>query len=112
MKQILDGVTVTGRIGGNTTIGVIATNLRLSKTEATKVAQMAHDGLARVINPVHTGMDGDTIFAASTGTAKSRADVSSVGAVAAEAMARAVNRAVRSATGLPGLPAFRDFAAR
>ncbi len=115
MKQILLGVTVTGRregphIGGNTTIGIIATNARLSKSEATKVAQMSHDGLARVINPVHTGMDGDTIFAASTGTATVRVDVSTIGAVAAEAMARAINRAVFTATGiLPGLPAYRDL---
>jgi L-aminopeptidase/D-esterase-like protein len=111
MRQILQGATISGHNGGNTTIGVIATNGRLSKAEATKVAQMAHDGLARVINPVHTGMDGDTIFAASTNTAKYRADVSTVGAVAAEAMARAVDRAVRSATGLPGLPAYRDLPA-
>jgi L-aminopeptidase/D-esterase-like protein len=109
MKQMLAGVTISGRIGGNTTIGVVATNARLTKPEATKIAQMAHDGLARVINPVHTGMDGDTIFAASTGTSRSRADVSTIGAVAAEAMARAVNRAVREAIGLPGLPAYRDL---
>jgi L-aminopeptidase/D-esterase-like protein len=111
MQQILAGVTVTANVGGNTTIGVVATNARLTKSEATKVAQMAHDGLARVINPVHTGMDGDTIFAASTATARSRGDVSTVGAVAAEAMARAVNRAVRAATGISGLPAYRDIPA-
>ncbi len=110
MQQILAGATSSSHIGGNTTIGVVATNARLTKTEATKVAQMAHDGLARVINPVHTGMDGDTIFAASTGTAKSHADVSTIGAVAAEAMAQAVNRAVRMATSnLPGIPAIRDL---
>ncbi len=112
LQQILSGATITAHVGGNTTIGVVATNARLTKAEATKVAQMAHDGLARVINPVHTGMDGDTLFAASTGTAKTRADVSTIGAVAAEAMARAVNRAVRTATGLPGLPAYRDLPAR
>lgn len=111
MQQVLSGATLGGHNGGNTTIGVVATNARLSKVEATKVAQMAHDGLARVINPVHTGMDGDTLFAASTNTSKYRADVSTIGAVAAEAMARAVNRAVRTATGLPGLPAYRDLPA-
>ncbi len=115
MQQILSGVTLgsrrpSPRPGGNTTIGVVATNARLSKAEATKVAQMAHDGLARTIYPVHTGMDGDTIFAASTGTATTRADVSTIGAVAAEAMALAVIQAVRKATGiLPGLPAHRDL---
>jgi L-aminopeptidase/D-esterase-like protein len=114
IRQILEGATIGGRreaprSGGNTTIGIVATNARLTKTEAAKVAQMSHDGLARVINPVHTAMDGDTIFAAATGTSRTRVDVSTIGAVAAEAMARAVNRAVRTATGLPGLPASRDL---
>lgn len=116
MSQILSGATITGRIdashiGANTTIGIIATNSALSKTEATKVAQMTHDGLARVINPVHTGMDGDTVFAVSTNTSRTRVDVSTIGAVAAEVMARAINRAVRMATGLPGLPAHQDLPA-
>jgi L-aminopeptidase/D-esterase-like protein len=115
MQQILAGATVTGRresphTGGNTTIGIVATNARLSKSEATKVAQMSHDGLARVISPVHTGLDGDTIFAVSLGHANTRVDVSTIGAVAAEAMARAVNRAIFTATGLlPNLPAHRDL---
>ena len=114
MQQILDGATVTGqradgRSGGNTTIGIVATNAALTKTEATKLAQMSHDGLARVINPVHTGMDGDTIFAAANGTISLHVDVSTLGAVAAEAVSRAVERAVRSATGFPGLPAHRDL---
>lgn len=115
MDQILSGVTLGGRrqgprAGGNTTIGVVATNARLTKTEATKVAQMAHDGLARTIRPVHTGMDGDTIFAAAVGTATTRADVSTIGAVAAQAMAMAVIRSVITATGiLPGLPSHRDL---
>jgi L-aminopeptidase/D-esterase-like protein len=89
---------------GNTVIGIVATNASLTKTQATKVAQMAHDGLARTIRPAHTMLDGDTIFALSTGTKK--ADVSSIGAFAAEAMAEAVLRAVKmakSAGGLPGL---------
>jgi L-aminopeptidase/D-esterase-like protein len=54
-------------------------------------------------------MDGDTIFASSTGTSRIRVDVSTIGAIAAEAMSRAVNRAVHAATGLPGLPAYRDL---
>jgi len=80
---------------GNTTIGVIATNAQLNKSSATKVAQMAHDGLARAIRPVHTMADGDTIFALSTG--KAAADVNVVGTAAAEAMAEAVVRAVKTA---------------
>jgi L-aminopeptidase/D-esterase-like protein len=111
LAQILAGATlVEAKQGGNSTIGIVATNAALTKNEATKVAQMAHDGLARTINPIHTAFDGDTIFAAATGTAAARADASTIGAVAAEAMAHAVNRAVLAATGLPGLPAHRDLA--
>jgi len=88
----------------NTVIGVVATNARLTKAQATKVAQMAQDGIARTIRPAHMMLDGDVIFALSTGARK--ADVSSVGAFAAEAMAEAVIRAVKMAkpgSGLPGL---------
>jgi L-aminopeptidase/D-esterase-like protein len=88
----------------NTVIGVVATNASLTKAQATKVAQMAQDGLARTIRPAHTMLDGDVIFALSTGTKK--ADVSTIGAFAAEVMAEAIIRAVKmakSAGGLPGL---------
>jgi L-aminopeptidase/D-esterase-like protein len=111
MAQMLAGATlVHANRGGNSTIGIVATNAALTKTEANKVAQMAHDGLARTINPIHTAFDGDTIFAAATGTAAARADASTIGAIAAEVMAIAVNRAVLTATGLSGLPAHRDLA--
>lgn len=96
--------------GTNTTIGVVASNLQFDKAETTKIAQMAHDGLARTINPVHTMSDGDTIFALSTGTLKLRANAGMIGAIAAEMMARAVVRAVLMAHGIPGLPAHRDLA--
>ncbi len=89
---------------GNTVIGAVATNARLTKAQATKVAQMAQDGLARTIRPAHTMLDGDVIFALSTGTKK--ADVSIIGAFAAEVMAQAIVRAVKmakSSGGLPGL---------
>ena len=76
----------------STTIGVVATNATLTPTEATKVAQMAHDGLARTIRPIHTMFDGDTIFALATGT--QQASVNSVGILAAEVMAQAVLRSV------------------
>jgi len=88
----------------NTVIGVVATNAALTKVEATKVAQMAHDGLARVIRPAHTMLDGDAIFALSAGNRKS--DVTTIGAFAAEAMAQSILRAVKMAApagGLPGL---------
>jgi L-aminopeptidase/D-esterase-like protein len=81
--------------GGNTVIGVVATNARLTKEGANKVAQMAHDGLARIIRPAHTMFDGDTVFALATG--KKRADVNLIGAFAAEVMAEAIVRGVRAA---------------
>ena len=80
----------------NTTIGVVGTNAALSPTEVTKVAQVAHDGLARAIRPVHTMFDGDTIFALSIGTQD--APVNTVGIIAAEIMAEAVCRAVERDT--------------
>ena len=95
--------------GANTTIGVIATNRALTKAQATKIAQMAHDGYARTIYPIHTAVDGDTVFALSTGTDKGDPDVTRIGALAADVMAEAVLRAVRNATGLPGYPAVRDL---
>lgn len=95
--------------GRNTTIGVVATNAVFDKSQMTKIAQMAHDGLARAVNPVHTTMDGDTIFAASTGTVKPAVDHGVVGAIAAEVMTEAVLRAVKLATGVLGIPAYRDL---
>ena len=103
------GATLRARRGENSTIGIVATNAKLSKTQATKVAQMAHDGYARTINPVHTMMDGDTIFAAATGASTTTVDLTTIGAVAAEVMAQAVNRAVLMATGIPSYPAHRDM---
>jgi L-aminopeptidase/D-esterase-like protein len=88
----------------NTVIGVVATNAKFTKAEASKMAQMAQDGLARAIRPAHTMLDGDTIFALATG--QKTADVSLVGAYAAEMFAEACVRAVKmskSAGGLPGL---------
>ena len=96
--------------GANTTIGVVAVNAPLTKAQAGKVAEMAHDGLARTIYPVHTPSDGDTLFALSTADGP-EARVGRIGALAAEAVARAVLDAVRAAESLPGLPAVRDLPA-
>ena len=93
-------------VKSNTVIGVIATNAKLTKAGATKVAQMAHDGLAQSIRPAHTMFDGDTIFALATG--EKDADVSMVGAFAAEVMAEAILRAVRTAAPSGGLPGLLD----
>jgi L-aminopeptidase/D-esterase-like protein len=97
------------RPGENTTIGIVATNATLTKAQATKVAQMAHDGFARTIVPAHTPGDGDTIFALATGKRTGEANVTLIGALAAEAIADAVLRAARQATGLPGIPSARDL---
>ena len=99
------------RPGTSTTIGVVATNAVLTKAEAQKVAQMAHDGFARAISPAHTPSDGDTIFALSTGTRPGAANVGLIGALAAEVMADAILRAASQATGVPGYPAARDLIA-
>jgi L-aminopeptidase/D-esterase-like protein len=86
--------------GTNTTIGVIATDAVITKAQATKLAQMAHDGLARSINPVHTMSDGDTLFALGTGRAGNSPGMMVLGAMVAEVTARAVVRAVRAAQGV------------
>jgi L-aminopeptidase/D-esterase-like protein len=90
----------------NSTLGVVATNAALTKEQANKLAQLGHDGLARVISPVHTMIDGDTIFALSIGTAK--ADAMAVGAAAVQAIAESVKRAVQLATGLAGIAGLAD----
>jgi L-aminopeptidase/D-esterase-like protein len=95
---------IRAAVKSNTVIGVIATNAKLTKAGATKVAQMAQDGLAQSIRPAHTMFDGDTIFALATG--EQDADISMVGAFAAEVMAEAIVRAVQLAApsgDLPGL---------
>jgi L-aminopeptidase/D-esterase-like protein len=110
VEALLAGAVPGRPLGGqNTTIGVVATNVALTKAEATKVAQMAHDGLARTIRPVHTPWDGDTLFALSTGSITIEQPAMLVGVLAAEAVARAVVRAARLATGLPGLPSASDL---
>jgi L-aminopeptidase/D-esterase-like protein len=94
--------------GQHTVVGVVATNVRLNKTQLTKVAQMAHDGLARTVYPAHTLYDGDTLFALSCGDL-GPVDVTVVGALAAQVTAQAILRAVREAQALGNLPASRDL---
>jgi len=88
----------------------------LTKAEASKVAQMAHDGLARSINPVHTMGDGDVVFALATGASGRSATTTLIGALGADVLADAVLRAVRAAKGiggrgLPDLPCAADLGA-
>ncbi len=106
MRSMFGRTVLSFAARANTVIGVVATNARLTKPEANKVAQMAHDGLARAIRPAHTMLDGDTIFALATGEKK--ADVTTVGAFAAEAFAQACLRAVQEAGSAGGLPGLKD----
>ena len=95
--------------GANTTIAVVATNARLTKAEANRMALMADDGLARAVNPAHTPADGDTVFALATGRWQGQADVLTIGALAAEVLSEAIVRAATQATGSGGLPSARDL---
>ncbi len=97
-----DSSLQTRRFSGNTIIGVIATNVKMNNEQINQVAQMAHDGVARTIRPAHTMVDGDTLFALSLG--KKTADLSLVGALAAEAVSQAIIRSVWAANPAGGLP--------
>jgi len=104
---LLEGLPSVRRPPAHTTLGVVATNVALTKAQATKMAQMAHDGLARAIHPVHTPFDGDLVFALSLGDREG--DVGLVGPLAARVLAQAVLRAVRKARGLHGVPAVLEL---
>lgn len=108
--------------GTNTTLAIIATDAPWGKAELGKLAQMAHDGLARAIRPIHTPLDGDVVFALSTARASSDSSaqpctdattwpvqLALTGEIAAQTLARAVVKAVRAATSLHGVPALRDL---
>jgi L-aminopeptidase/D-esterase-like protein len=104
MKSMLGRGVMGFATKSNTVLAVVAVNADFTKAESNKMAQMAHDGLARTIRPAHTMLDGDTIFALATGGHK--VDVTTAGAFAAEALSVAILRAVRAAApagGLPGL---------
>jgi L-aminopeptidase/D-esterase-like protein len=113
-RSLLAGVPPLPILAGtNTTIGVIATDAKLSKNQAQRLAQIGHDGLARSINPVHTLSDGDTLFALSTGLATTSPGMTVLCVMAAEAVALATVQAVRAAQGLQvgamWLPGVRDL---
>lgn len=111
-KLIRDGSllrAVAPRAAENTTIAVVATNARLTKTEVNRVALMADDGLARALSPAHTIGDGDTVFALATGRWPGQADASIIGALAAEVLADAIVRAATQAQSLGGLPSAREL---
>jgi L-aminopeptidase/D-esterase-like protein len=91
----------------NTTIGVVATNARLNREQAQKIAQMGHNALARCIRPVHTLFDGDVVFVLAQPQVE--ADLHNVGALAEAALEEAIVRAVKSANGLGVLPSYQDL---
>jgi L-aminopeptidase/D-esterase-like protein len=108
MRSLLGRTTVSFAAGQNTVIGVVATNSRLTKDEANKVAQMAHNGIATTVRPAHTMFDGDTIFAISLGSRD--ADVSIVGAYGAIAVEKAILSGTRAARAIEKIPSAFDFA--
>jgi len=101
--------SVAPGVGQNTTLAVVATNARLTKTEVNRVALMADDGLARALSPAHTTGDGDTVFALATGRWSGQADASIIGALAAEVVAEAIVRAAVQVQSLGGLPSAREL---
>jgi L-aminopeptidase/D-esterase-like protein len=105
------GVVRRGYDGENTTLAVVATNAHLTKVQATRMAQMAHQGMVRTIVPVHTTLDGDLVIGLATGPAEGgiQADLNTIGLAAADAVAEAILRAVKMAMPLGGLPAWRDL---
>ncbi len=93
----------------NSTIGVVATDAALSKSDCYRLAVMAQAGLTRAIRPAHTPVDGDTIFALAMGAADRRADVMQLGSLAARAVERAILTAVTQAKGLAGVPSAAEW---
>lgn len=114
VSTIMNGRNVVKSVGANTTIGAVATNVPFNKAQLKKIAEMAHNGFARSINPVHTMFDGDTIFALSTNKLEGvEGNVTAIGTIAAFVMAQAIARAIMAAESLSeyNLPAWRDYVA-
>ncbi|MGI5979735.1 MAG: P1 family peptidase [Oscillospiraceae bacterium] len=105
--MLSDYSEVTDVYTGNTVIGVVATNAKLTKDEANKLASIAHDGLARAVRPAHTTFDGDSIFTMATGEVQGNFNV--VALLAARAVETAIIRAVKSAESVAGVPAYKDL---
>ena len=106
MKQ---GVTKGGFSIDNTTIGIIATNAKLDKAQCKKISQMAHDGYARSIFPIHTPHDGDTIFTMATGEIETGADLTLIGSIAVEVMEKSIINAVKNAKEINGIVSYNEL---
>jgi L-aminopeptidase/D-esterase-like protein len=112
MAQLRKGYTPGSPFRENTLLAVVATNALLTKTQCSKLAQMAQDALPRCIYPSHTPWDGDSVFAVSTGNWSAGgkvADVGLIGALAADVLATAILRGVRMAESWETYPSARDF---
>jgi L-aminopeptidase/D-esterase-like protein len=111
MAQLRKGYSPGSLFHGNTVLAIVATNAALTKTQCTKVAQMAQDAVARCIYPAHMPWDGDTVFAVATGTWKQRKgpDVGAIGALAADALATAIVRGVLRCESWGRYPAAKDY---
>ncbi|MGL5329735.1 MAG: P1 family peptidase [Peptostreptococcaceae bacterium] len=104
MKQ---GVSKGGFSVDNTTIGVVATNAKLDKAGCKKVSQMAHDGYARSIFPIHTSHDGDTIFTLATGEVE--VDITLLGSLAVEVVEKSIINAIKNAQGVKNILSYKDM---
>jgi len=93
----------------NSTIGVVATNARLNREQAYRLAVMAHDGLSRAVRPAHTLVDGDVFFALATGATEGSVDLIALGALAERAVERAIVRAMTEARGLADVPSSGEW---
>ncbi|MGV8057199.1 MAG: P1 family peptidase [Smithellaceae bacterium] len=122
-RSVLVPVPQVPEAGRNTTIGIVATDAMLTKAQAQKIAQMAHDGMARAIRPAHTMFDGDTIFCLATNkknlpdtpgffAAPQAVALNEIGRAAADCMTRAIIRAILTAVSLSEMIAFRDLQSR
>jgi len=113
-QLVREGIPPAAMPGSNTVIGVVATNAILTQAEATRVARMSHDGLARTVSPAHTPWDGDTMFALATGDLELDEEIGllTVGALAADVVAEAILRAVHAAEGIEGIPSVSDMGGR
>lgn len=106
-KKMREGIVKKAFLLENTTLGIVATNAKLTKAEAQKVAQMSHIGLAKCISPVNSTFDGDIIFALSMGEIK--ADINTIGLMAEKAICEAIRNAIIKADGFGIIPAYKDL---
>ena len=103
------GAAQASTFAQNTTLAIVATDAPLSKEQANKVAQMAHDGMARAVRPAHTMYDGDIVFVLSTGLGEVFRDTTAVGSLAASVVGKAIVRGVTQAAGMAGVPSVNEL---